>query len=111
MPSPTVDGTAGTAVAISAGSAHSCAIQAGSGAVICWGNDDSHQSPPTTSVDGVHGKGTAISAGTLHTLAIAVPEPASALLGATSGAMLLVLARRRAGRRSNPRSCRDQRDG
>jgi alpha-tubulin suppressor-like RCC1 family protein len=32
-----VDGTAGTASAIAAGLYHSCAIQAGTGAVVCWG--------------------------------------------------------------------------
>src|SRR5262245_54128437 len=35
-----------TAAAIAAGYAHSCAIQAGSGAVVCWGNNDFGQATP-----------------------------------------------------------------
>jgi hypothetical protein len=78
-----VDGTTGTATAIAAGGYHSCAIQAGSGAVVCWGStfgplgggDSTRQATPPPSVDGTTGVASAIAAGAYHTLAIAVPEP------------------------------------
>src|SRR5262245_33835343 len=38
-PPPSVDGSAGTASAIAAGTVHSCAIQTGTGAVVCWGSN------------------------------------------------------------------------
>ena len=42
-----VDGTSGTASAVAAGHFHSCAIQAGTGNVVCWGrNADRQGSPP-----------------------------------------------------------------
>jgi hypothetical protein len=69
-----VDGTSGTATAIAAGYYHSCAIQAGSDAVVCWGSNFSGQATPPPSVDGTAGTASAISAGTYHTLAIAVPN-------------------------------------
>jgi len=70
-----VDGTAGTASTIAAGQQHSCAIQAESGAVVCWGWNDYGQATPPPSVDGTAGTATAIAAGRYHTLAIAAPEP------------------------------------
>jgi hypothetical protein len=69
-----VDGTSGTASAIAAGALHSCAIQAGTGAVICWGANGSGQATPPASVNGTAGTASAIAAGRVHTLAIGVPE-------------------------------------
>ena len=43
---PSVDGTSGTAAAIDVGLGYSCAIQAGSGAVVCW-----HRCVPSAVVD------------------------------------------------------------
>ena len=37
LPPASVDGTSGTASAIAAGGFHSCAIQTGTGNVVCWG--------------------------------------------------------------------------
>ncbi len=69
-PPPSVDGTSGTASAITAGWFHSCAIQAASGAVVCWGNVGDGQAMPPPSVDGTAGTATAIAAGFLHSCAI-----------------------------------------
>src|SRR5215510_11791029 len=44
-----------TASAIAAGYRHSCAIQAGTGAVVCWGGDPFGTPPPPPSVDGTAG--------------------------------------------------------
>src|SRR5262249_56564345 len=52
-----------TAAAIAAGYEHSCAIQAGTGAVVCWGNNDFGQATPPSSVDGTAGTASAIAAG------------------------------------------------
>src|SRR5262245_46006 len=79
-PPPSVDGTAGTASAIAAGGGefclfscadigHSCAIQAGTGAVVCWGVF-SAQEPPPPSVNGTAGTASAIAAGLLDSCAI-----------------------------------------
>jgi hypothetical protein len=71
-----VDGTTGTASAIEAGAWHSCAIQARTGNVICWGNDDDvygnyvGQATPPAAVDGTAGTAMAIAAGGGHSLAI-----------------------------------------
>ena len=56
-------------------SAHSCAIQAGSGAVVRWGSHDWLQATPPASVNGTAGAASAIAAGGNYTLAIALPEP------------------------------------
>jgi hypothetical protein len=85
-PPPFVDGTTGTATAIAAGGwlhcdgigpsascrhyGHSCAIQAGTDAVVCWGADDDGQSTPPPSVDGTAGAATAIATGLTHSCAI-----------------------------------------
>src|SRR5215469_17192908 len=46
---PSLDGTDGIASAIAAGGDRNCAIQAGTGAVVCWGSGDG---VPPPSVDG-----------------------------------------------------------
>jgi hypothetical protein len=63
-----VDGTSGTASAIAAGFYYSCAIQAGSRAVVCWG--DYGPGPPPPSVDGTAGSASAIAVGYYHSCAI-----------------------------------------
>jgi hypothetical protein len=82
-PPASVNGISGTASAIAAGGtagflgayAHSCAIQAGTGAVVCWGNDGFGQSTPPSTLDGVNGRATAIAAGGSHSLAIVSLDP------------------------------------
>ncbi len=71
-PPGSVDGTTGTASAISAAmeSKHSCAIQSGSGNVICWGLNQWGESTPPGSVDGTTGTASAIDVGFQHTCAI-----------------------------------------
>jgi hypothetical protein len=69
-PPPSVDGTAGSASAIATGSGHSCAIQAGSGAVVCWGYNYWGQATPPPAVDGTAGSASAIAAGSEHSCAI-----------------------------------------
>jgi hypothetical protein len=77
-PPASVNGTAGTASAIAAGGGdresffpgHSCAIQGGSGAVVCWGDNDVGQATPPPAVDGTAGTATAIAAGESYTCAI-----------------------------------------
>jgi Regulator of chromosome condensation (RCC1) repeat/PEP-CTERM motif len=59
-----------TASAVAAGDRHSCAIQAGSGAVACWGTDYYGETNPPPSVDGTTGTATAIAAGVDHSCAI-----------------------------------------
>jgi Regulator of Chromosome Condensation (RCC1) repeat protein len=83
-PPPTVDGTRGTAVAVTAGDLHSCAIQRSIGQVVCWGDDVDGQLdvPPGLATAG------AIAGGESHTLAIASPEPTAAWLGAVAIAAL-----------------------
>ena len=70
-----VDGTEGTASAITAGRNHSCAIQAGTGAVVCWGANGDGQATPPPSVDGTEGTASAIATGIYHNLAIAEAVP------------------------------------
>jgi len=73
-PPAAVTGTAGTATAISAGGFHSCAIQAGTGNVVCWGAHhflyEHGQATPPASVNGAAGTATAIAAGSQHSCAI-----------------------------------------
>jgi len=64
-PPPTI-----TATAIAAGGFHDCAIQAGSGAVVCWGRDGVGQATPPPSVDGSAGSAAAIATGSFHSCAI-----------------------------------------
>src|SRR5215510_13673812 len=59
-----------TAAAIAAGYEHSCAIQAGTGAVVCWGANDIVVMTPPPSVDGTAGTASAIAAGERHSCAI-----------------------------------------
>ena len=76
-PPDAVNGVLGTAIAIAAGgeesavgSEHSCAIQAPTGNVICWGNNIDGQSTPPNAVNGVSGTATHIAAGGIHSCAI-----------------------------------------
>jgi hypothetical protein len=69
MPPDAVNGVSGSAIAIAAGDYHSCAIQAGTGSVVCWG-EDSVRWPPPDAVNGVSGTANAISAGAYHDCAI-----------------------------------------
>ena len=94
----------GTAIAIAAGDKEECAIQAGTGIVVCWGDPSGYLSqPPPPSVDGTDGTAIDISAGEFHTLALAIktPEPAGALVSAASLGSLMALARRRRARSPN----------
>src|SRR5262245_65650857 len=53
-----------SALAIDMGSAeHSCVIQAGSGAVVCWGRNDTGQATPPPSVNGASGSASGMAAG------------------------------------------------
>ena len=81
-PPPSVNGTAGTAVAVAVGNAHSCAIQAGTGAVICWGSDVFGQATPPPSVNGTAGSATAIAAGYDSTCAVQADTGAVVCWGA-----------------------------
>jgi hypothetical protein len=65
------------ASAIAAASA-SCAIQARTGAVVCWGLNDDGQASPPPSDDGTTRTASAIAAGANFTLAISVPDPMTA---------------------------------
>jgi hypothetical protein len=76
-PPDAVNGVSGTATAIAAGMMHSCAIQAGTGNVVCWGSNYDHfffnyygQATPPDAVNGVSGTATAIAAGRVHSCAI-----------------------------------------
>ncbi len=60
----------GRASAIAAGGNHGCAIQADTGAVVCWGYNYSGQATPPPSVDGTNGTASAIAAGSDHSCAI-----------------------------------------
>ena len=69
-PPSAVNGTTGTATAISAGGIFSCAIQAVTGNVVCWGDNAYSQATPPPSVNGTDGTAIAISAGGYHSCAI-----------------------------------------
>jgi hypothetical protein len=60
----------GSATDIAAGDWHSCAIQAGTGRVVCWGSNSSGKATPPNAVNGVFGTATDISAGRDHSCAI-----------------------------------------
>jgi hypothetical protein len=70
-----INGVSGTAAGIAVGDDYSCAIQAGTGEVICWGYDADGQATPPDAVNGVSGAATGIAAGTVHTLAILRDTP------------------------------------
>ena len=62
-----------SASAIAVGGSHNCAIQSGTGAVVCWGRNpyyDDGQATPPASVDGTAGSATAIAAGESHSCAL-----------------------------------------
>ncbi|HEY8427484.1 MAG TPA: hypothetical protein VIL20_03885, partial [Sandaracinaceae bacterium] len=73
-PPPEVDGTLGGAIAIGVGMQHACAIQLGSQAVYCWGeNTFGAAAPPrsvTRSVVDPDGWATALAVGRTHACAI-----------------------------------------
>jgi mannose/fructose/N-acetylgalactosamine-specific phosphotransferase system component IIC len=69
-PPDAVNGVSGTATAIAAGDYHSCAIQAGTGNVVCWGYDGVGRATPPDAVNGVWGTATDIAAGSQHSCAI-----------------------------------------
>jgi hypothetical protein len=86
-PPDAVNGVSGTATDIAAsgfygcepgqngtrecsGGHHSCAIQAGTGNVVCWGDDSYGQATPPDSVNGISGTATAIAADGDHSCAI-----------------------------------------
>jgi hypothetical protein len=70
MPPEAVNGVSGTATEIATGWNHSCAIQAGTGNVICWGDDNLHQATPPDTVNGISGTASAIAAGSYNSCAI-----------------------------------------
>ena len=69
-PPDAVNGISGTATDIAAGDYHSCAIQTGTGNVVCWGRNDYGQVTPPDEVNGVSGTATYITAGFEHSCAI-----------------------------------------
>ena len=85
-PPDAVNGVSVTATDIAAGVTHSCAIQAGTGDVVCWGYDYYGQATPPSGVTA-----TDIAAGFHHTLA--VPEPSRWLLLAAGLGCLVALCR------------------
>jgi hypothetical protein len=97
-----VDGTSGTASAIAAGAFHTCAIQAGSDAVVCWGENFFGQATPPAEVDGTTGTASAIAAGAFHSLALrqaaaAVPS-LSPIAAIVLGSLMLLAGSRSLGR-------------
>jgi alpha-tubulin suppressor-like RCC1 family protein len=52
-----------TARSVAAGASHSCAIQAETGAVVCWGRNTNLESTPPPSVDGTLGTAVALAVG------------------------------------------------
>jgi len=91
-----VNGVSGTATDVSVGELHRCAIQAGTGSVVCWGDNSRGQATPPDAVNGVSGTATDIAAGGFHALAIAAPEPSGWLMLVAGTAFLGLLYRRRA---------------
>ena len=76
-----------------AGNYYSCAVQSGTGAVVCWGDNASGQATPPAY--GTSGSASAIAAGFSHTLAIAVPEPGIGIALASGIALLAALNSRK----------------
>src|SRR5881396_2365054 len=60
-----------TASAIAVGGYHDCALQAATGAVVCWGENSQGAATPPDSVNGIAGTASAIAAGGDHSCAIA----------------------------------------
>ncbi len=56
--------------AIAAGFNHSCAIQAGTGQVVCWDSNEEGEANPPLAVDGTTGTASAIAAGGAYSCAI-----------------------------------------
>jgi hypothetical protein len=86
-PPDSVNGIAGTASAISLGgveyAGNSCAIQAGSGSVVCWGDPYGQMQPPP-SVDGTTGSASVIATGRSHACAIQAGTGAIVCWGSNS---------------------------
>src|SRR6266516_2460581 len=61
-----------TASAIAVGGYHDCALQAATGAVVCWGENSQGAATPPDSVNGTLGTASAIAAGQYHSCAIRV---------------------------------------
>jgi hypothetical protein len=89
-----VNGIAGGATAIAAGTNHTCAIQVGTRAVVCWGDPDSYRPTPPPGVNGVGGTAIALESGFQFILAIQAPEPSAALCSVAALALLFMLARK-----------------
>ena len=75
-PPDSVNGVSGTATDIATGNYHSCAIQAGTGEVVCWGSNDgvlidnAGQATPPDAVNGVLGTAINVVANGWHSCAI-----------------------------------------
>ena len=72
-----------TASAITAGIYHSCAIQTGTGAVVCWGENSYGAATPPPSVNGAAGTATAVAAAAWHSCAIRAVSGAVVCWGAS----------------------------
>jgi hypothetical protein len=93
-----VNGTDGTTISIAAGYFHSCAIQARTSAVVCWGYNNAFEATPPASVNGMAGTASAIATGDGYFLAIRrVPEPAAQGLGVVAIGTIAGLRIRRRG--------------
>jgi hypothetical protein len=82
---------AASAIAAGSGSGRSCAIQAGTGALVCWGNDAVGRARAPASVDGTDGGAFAVAVEGRGSLAIAVPEPNSTALALATVLTLTLL--------------------
>jgi alpha-tubulin suppressor-like RCC1 family protein len=69
-PPAAIDGSLGFASHVSAGTRHACAIQAGSGRVICWGDSYNGATTPPAAVDGTAGRAIDIATSAHHSCAI-----------------------------------------
>jgi hypothetical protein len=85
-----VNGVAGQAFAIAAGSRHACAARAPLGDIVCWGSNQYGESAPPNVYTGYFSQ--SLAAGATHTLALTVvPEPDALLLGDVSVVGLLTI--------------------